>query len=145
MRLIASLFLLLIVMPVTAGGDETYPADWFWGDKARRAKHDALIGKPAPALAIKNAGGKTVELTGTEGKVVVVDFWATWCGPCRAALPENVELMKEYADDGLLIVGIHDSKRGADKMPDLAKQYALNYPLYVDRGASQTDWQDNGQ
>ena len=56
MRLIASLFLLLIVMPVTAGGDETYPADWFWGDKARRAKHDALVGKPAPVVELKVAG-----------------------------------------------------------------------------------------
>ncbi len=140
MRLITTLIVLLATTQVTAFGEDGYPKDWFWGSTAQRQKHEALTGKPAPALALRDADGKETTLGDTAGKVVVVDFWATWCGPCRAALPENVALMKEYKDDGLLIVGVHDSKRGWKTMNDIAEKYELNYPLHIDRGESQGNW-----
>ena len=131
----------LLAAPLAANAEERYPSDWFWGSKSQRQSHDAMVGKPAPPLTLTDAKGGAVKTTDLEGKVVVVDFWATWCGPCRAALPENVELMKEYSDEGLIIVGVHDSRRGVERMPEIAKQYKLNYPLHVDGdGASTKAW-----
>ena len=135
------LFLLVLLMTPPATAAEEFPADWFWGSEKQRARHDAMVGRPAPELRLVDAEGRPAEPKDTRGKVVVVDFWATWCGPCRKALPENVELMKEHADDGLVILGIHDSQRGAERMGELSRQYGLNYPLYVDVDAkSQKAW-----
>ncbi len=95
----------------------------------------------APPLELKTPSGKDATLGDYRGKVVVVDFWATWCGPCRKALPENVELMDEYGKDGLVILGVHDSRQGASKIKELANQYKLNYPLFVDDDTkSQKAW-----
>jgi thiol-disulfide isomerase/thioredoxin len=66
-----------------------------------------LIGKPAPEIAPEYAvHGKPVSLADLKGKVVLVDFWAVWCPPCRAALPHVRELSKEYKDKGLEVIGV---------------------------------------
>ncbi len=139
-----------------ASADE-FPEEWFWRMGKAGAAHRAMTGKPAPELKVKEwsvVGEATPELTATlrelngdatdpnaakgldalKGKVVVVDFWATWCGPCRAALPKNVEMMSELGPKGLVVVGIHDAARGSEKMNEIAKGASLNYPLTVDDG-----------
>ena len=140
MRSCIALLVLLLITPALAGGDD-FPSDWFWGKDELKARHQAMVGKPAPPLELKTPSGKDATLGDYRGKVVVVDFWATWCGPCRKALPENVELMDEYGEDGLVILGVHDSRRGASKIKELASQYKLNYPLFVDDDTrSQKAW-----
>lgn len=111
---------------------EEYPADWFWGSARQREQHNLMVGKPMPTLALETVDGKSASMPDTKGKVVVIDFWATWCGPCVKAIPTNVELMKEFGDKGLTIVGIHDSKRGKNRMDALATKKEINYPLFVD-------------
>src|SRR5258708_1011584 len=60
----------------------------------------------APEWELKDADGKGVKLSDFKGKVVVLDFWATWCGPCRMEIPGFVELQKQYRDKGLVVIGV---------------------------------------
>ncbi|MGE5293310.1 MAG: redoxin domain-containing protein, partial [Solirubrobacterales bacterium] len=70
------------------------------------------FGKPAPELQVAEwVKGEPVTLAELKGKVVLLDFWGTWCGPCRRALPGLAELHRKYAGDGLVIVAVHDASR----------------------------------
>ena len=70
-------------------------------------------GQPAPAFALPNAKGDTVSLERMRGKVVYVDFWASWCGPCRRSFPWMNKMQQKYGARGLVVVGVNvDKKRG---------------------------------
>jgi thiol-disulfide isomerase/thioredoxin len=76
-------------------------------DKTRRYKVQELEGKEAPAFKPEFAlNGEKAKLEDLKGKVVLVDFWAVWCGPCRAVFPELTKLHKEYGKKGLEVVGL---------------------------------------
>jgi thiol-disulfide isomerase/thioredoxin len=89
-------------------------------EKARReAEANARFapGKTPPEIALKNPNGKTVKLSDLKGKVVMIDFWASWCGPCRRENPNVVKLYKKYANKGFEILGVSldkDKKRWVD-------------------------------
>ncbi|MEY5060312.1 MAG: Thiol-disulfide oxidoreductase ResA [Planctomycetota bacterium] len=114
------------------------PDDWFFDGANRPAPLKQLEGKPAPELELESWIGDSVDLKGQRGKVVVVDFWATWCGPCMAAIPENVELMSKHKDDGLVFIGVHDSNSGFDRAAQVVKDKKINYPVAKDKGGKST-------
>jgi thiol-disulfide isomerase/thioredoxin len=75
------------------------------------------LGQPAAELQVGEwAKGEPVTLAGLKGKVVLLDFWGVWCGPCRKAMPKLVELHKKYARDGLEIIAIHDASQDQDSL-----------------------------
>ncbi len=89
-------------------------------------------GKPAPEFALQSLDGKTVRLSELRGKAVVVNFWATWCQPCRVEMPWFVELQKQYGPDGLQILGINaDEDTTADELGKFAKSMNVNYPVLL--------------
>lgn len=91
-----------------------------------------LVGGPAPALDGKYYSGDAGTLAGNKGKVVLVDFWATWCGPCRMTLPSLDALYKKYRAKGLEIIGVSaESLEDLKAFQDKAK---LSYPLFNDVG-----------
>src|SRR5271156_3906590 len=83
----------------------------------------------APAWELKDVKGNTVKLSDFKGKVVIVDFWATWCPPCRAEIPHFVKLQDKYAKQGLVIVGISVDEGGAEVVSSFAKANKINYPI----------------
>lgn len=111
-----------------------FPNDWFFtGDGGQRdASLKDLEGKPAPNLNIEKWIGEKVSLKESKGKVVVVDFWATWCGPCRRSIPENVEMVNKYKEKGFVFVGVHDANSGWDEAPEVIKSSKINYPVGLD-------------
>jgi len=119
-----------------------FPDDWTWDDKPElRATHAELEGKPMPALSVQGWVNGEVTPADMKGKVVIVDFYATWCGPCMHAIPHNNEMLKKYKNEGLVIVGVCTSKRGQENMDQTVKDRGIEYPTVRDPAlASQTAW-----
>lgn len=110
-----------------------FPDDWTWDDKPEhRAAHAALEGKPMPAFQVANWINGGITSADIKGKVIVVDLYATWCGPCMRAIPHNNALLKKYKDKGLVIIGVCTSSSGQDSFAANAKQHGMEYPAARD-------------
>jgi cytochrome c biogenesis protein CcmG/thiol:disulfide interchange protein DsbE len=109
----------------TAGSpDAEYPGE----------PEDAVAaGKDAPLhFTLKDMNGADVRLATFKGKVILLNFWATWCGPCKAEIPSLVELQSEYGED-LVVLGFSVDDT-VEKMRPYAAEYKVNYPLLVGNG-----------
>jgi len=97
--------------------------------EAELAGDAAIAGKEAPLrFTLKDMNGVDVKLASFKGKVILVNFWAKWCGPCRAEIPDLVKLQTQYRDD-LVILGILVQDRWDDKVKPFAADFKINYPL----------------
>lgn len=86
---------------------------------------------PAPDFKLEDISGKTLSLSDVKGKVVLVDFWATWCSPCLMSIPELVDLQGKYKSKGLVIVGINvdDEKVSKAELLAFKQKMGINYPI----------------
>ncbi len=127
------------LLPAFAG---EFPDDWTWDDKPEvRAEHAALEGKPMPAFSVTDWINGGITSSAIKGKVVVVDFYATWCGPCMRAIPHNNEMLKKYQSKGLVIIGVCTNKRGQEIFAANAKEHGMEYPAARDAELkSQAAW-----
>ena len=85
----------------------------------------------APNFSLKSADGKTYQLSQLKGKVVIVNFWATWCGPCRREIPDFIEAYKKYKNQGLEIIGVSVDEDGWTKVKPFVTENKINYPVVL--------------
>ena len=88
----------------------------------------------APLFSIQTIDGKTLSLSDLKGKGVIVNFWATWCPPCRAEIPDMIELQNEYASQFTFIgIALNDQE---DKVRAFISEKGMNYPVAMDNGVA---------
>ncbi|MGA3006624.1 MAG: TlpA disulfide reductase family protein [Opitutaceae bacterium] len=86
---------------------------------------------PAPEWTLNDASGKPVSFSQFKGKVIVLDFWATWCPPCRSEIPGYVKLQDKYKDQGLVIIGVSVDQDGPDVVKKFMADFHVNYPIVM--------------
>jgi len=113
-------------MPPQSGTQDT-PAN----PKTEERPSDEFQGATAPDFSLKvlHGAGKTMKLSALKGKVVLVNFWATWCEPCKIEMPWLVDLQKKYRLKGLKIVGVALDDSGRQNIIRFARKMGVNYPV----------------
>jgi thiol-disulfide isomerase/thioredoxin len=91
----------------------------------------AADAKAAPEWSLKDVNGKAVKSSDFAGKVVVLDFWATWCPPCKQEIPGFIDLQKKYGEKGLVILGVSLDEGGPEVVKPFIKEFGINYPIVM--------------
>ncbi len=87
--------------------------------------------KPAPDFALTDASGSRVALSGFKGRVVLLDFWATWCTGCKVEIPWYIEFQGKYRGLGLTSVGVAMDEEGWDKVTPYLAEHPISYPVVI--------------
>jgi peroxiredoxin len=100
-----------------------------------RGSAAAVKGIAAPDFALTDLQGHTVKLSDLRGKAVVLNFWATWCPPCKQEIPWFVDLQKRYGSQGLQVIGVSMDDGGEKDVEKFATENAINYPILLGKEA----------
>lgn len=95
----------------------------------KRVETDSL---PAPDVRVETMAGESLHLAQQDGKVLLINFWATWCAPCRKEIPDLVDLYADLEEEGLVILGISVDQDGRAAVEPFAKKHEINYPIILD-------------
>ena len=123
LTLLAGLFAYKYFAPAKSDSTSTNPAT------ANITSPPSMVGKPRPAFVMPDIEGQSQDVAQWNGKVMLINFWATWCPPCRREIPAFIRLQETYRDKGLVIVGIAlDTQQAAI---DYVDPMGINYPILV--------------
>ena len=100
-------------------------------NRANGSAKGQLIGNVAPDFELPALDGKNLKLSDFRGKAVLLNFWATYCGPCKIEMPWFVELQKEYGPQGFQIVGVANDDASTEDIAKFAKEMGINYPILI--------------
>lgn len=110
---------------------------WIW-PKALHTAATAILeskeikaGNAAPDFTLKDARGGSVSLASFEGKVVLLNFWATWCGPCKTEIPWFIELQNKYGARGFTVLGVSMDEEGWKVVTPYVAEHGMNYPVLL--------------
>ncbi|MCJ7457759.1 MAG: TlpA family protein disulfide reductase [candidate division Zixibacteria bacterium] len=101
-------------------------------EEVKKTREGISEGEIAPDFTLKDLKGMELNLKEFRGKVVLLNFWATWCSPCRIEIPSMVELYKRYKDKGLEIIGVNLDKLGRSGVEQFSKEYNISFPVLLD-------------
>jgi peroxiredoxin len=96
---------------------------------------EQIKGKPAPEFELTDLDGKSVKLSDYRGKAVLLNFWATWCSPCKTEMPWFVDLQQRYGADGLQVIGVAMDDAGKDDIAKFAQEMKVNYTVLLGKNA----------
>jgi cytochrome c biogenesis protein CcmG, thiol:disulfide interchange protein DsbE len=99
-----------------------------------------LAGQPAPNFKVVTTSGQTVTLENYRGYVLVLDFFATWCIPCRSSVPHIVEVNRKFGKQGLQVLGLSAKEDDEHDLTSFGKEYHVNYPLALAGESVQTNY-----
>lgn len=116
-RFIVVLLPLIIVLFVCAEAEKTS----IFGNNPSQASD----------FTVKDLKGREISLSNYSGKIVFLNFWATWCGPCKAEIPDFIEAYKQYKDKGMEIIGISVDRINPKSVLKFAEKYKINYPVVM--------------
>lgn len=92
-----------------------------------------IAGHPAPEFTLKTIEGQTVSLSDFRGQPVIINFWATWCGPCRVEMPHLQAAYEAHQSDGLVVLGVNLTERDSPQaVPDFLAEFGLTFPVVLD-------------
>jgi thiol-disulfide isomerase/thioredoxin len=96
-------------------------------------KPPVAVGNRAPDFTLKDLAGKDIRLLDYSGSVVLVEFWATWCPPCRSSIPDLISLQNKYKDKkvAILAVSLDEGQNRAAKLSDFTKENSINYKILL--------------
>ena len=93
------------------------------------------IAAVAPDFTLESLEGKSLKLSDLRGKAVLLNFWATWCGPCKIEMPWFVEMQKQYGDQGLQIIGVAMDDSSKQDIAKFTREMGVNYPVLIGKEA----------
>ena len=97
-------------------------------DKVDQQLQASMGDDKAPAFSLKSTDNKDISLADYKGKVIIIDFWATWCPPCRKGIPDLIAIQNEFKDD-VVIIGISLDRDTKNDVVPFVKNYGINYPV----------------
>ncbi|MGH2593871.1 MAG: TlpA family protein disulfide reductase [Anaerolineae bacterium] len=121
--------IVIVVVAVVGGG-------WTWLSRAPDGLDNVaspVAGRAAPDFTLQSAVGQSIALADLRGQVVVLNFWATWCPPCRAEMPALQEVYDARRADGLMVLAV-DQNESSDLVKPFRDEFSLTFPLLLDPG-----------
>ena len=124
------------ITPVTVFGDDTANS----GFSSQPFVGDVLVGQPAPDFTLRTLTGDEVSLSDFRGQPVLINFWTTWCGPCRIEMPELVRIYNAHRDESLVILAVDLTHQDSiEDVEAFVEEFEMNFPVLLDETGTVSD------